>query len=102
MGKFSGNDLERDKAKADRFERWFEEDGLKEALEDIKEAYVAGMLNSHYKDKQARENCYIAINLIDRIEGHIHGVIGGGKMADKTLQAIEREAANKKVFKLFN
>lgn len=93
--------LEQSRAKAERFERWFEEDGLKEALEDIKDAYVAGMIASHYTDKQARENCYIAVNLIERIEGHILNVIGGGKVADKTLKAIEKEATNKKVFKLF-
>lgn len=93
--------LEQNKQKAQRFERWFEEDGLKEALEDIKDAYVTGMLASHYQDKEARENCYIAVNLIERIESHIINVIGGGKVADKTLKAIEREAANKKVFKLF-
>lgn len=93
--------LERNKAKAERFETWFEEDGLKEALDEIREAYVSGMINSHYTDKQARENCYIAVNLIERLEGHILNVIGGGKVADKTLKAIEKEAANKKVFKLF-
>ena len=93
--------LEKNKAKADRFEHWYEEDGLKEALEDIKNAYVSGMISSHYSDNQARENCYIAVNLLERIEGHIINVIGGGKVADKTLKAIEREAANKKVFKLF-
>jgi hypothetical protein len=93
--------LERDKAKADRFERWFEEDGLKDALKDIKEAYVKGLVNSHYKDKKARENCYVALNVLERIEGHILNVIGGGKMADKTLKAIEQESKNKKVFKLF-
>lgn len=93
--------LEKNKQKAERFERWFEEDGLKEALEDIKDAYVAGMLASHYQDHEARENCYVAVNLIDRIEGYIINVIGGGKVADKTLKAIEKEAANKKIFKLF-
>lgn len=93
--------LEESRMKAERFERWFEEDGLKEAIEDIKDAYVAGMRASHYKDTQARENCYIALHVLDRIEGHILNVIGGGKVADKTLQAIEKEAANKKVFKLF-
>lgn len=93
--------LEESRAKAARFERWFEEDGLKEALKDIKDAYVAGMQASHYQDTQARENCYAALKVLDRIEGHILSVIGGGKVADKTLQAIEKEAANKRVLKLF-
>lgn len=95
------DNLEKNKAKADRFERWFEEDGLKEALEDIKDAYVAGMLASHYQDHEARENCYVAVNLLDRIEGYIINVIGGGKVAEKTLKTIEQEAKNKKVFRLF-
>lgn len=93
--------LERDKAKADRFERWFEQDGLKDAIADIKQSYINCMVNSHYKDNEARENCYVALNVLERVEGHILGVIGGGKMADKTLQAIEKEKQNKKVFKLF-
>lgn len=95
------SNLEQDKAKAERFERWFEEDGLKDALNDIRDAYIKGLVNSHYQDVAARENCYVALKLIERIESHIHGVIGGGKLADKTLEAIEREAKNKKVFKLF-
>ena len=95
------NKLQKNKEKADRFEHWYEEDGLKDAIEDIKNAYLAGMVASHYSDTQARENCYIAVNLLERIEGHILNVIGGGKVAEKTLKAIEKEAANKKIFKLF-
>ena len=93
--------LEQDKARADRYDRWFEQDGLKDALESIKQSYVNGIINSHVTDTQGRENCYIAIGVVERLEGNIRSVIGGGKMAEKTLAKIQREQTNGKVFKLF-
>lgn len=94
-------DLTKDKAKADRYARWFEEDGLKDALLSIKQSYINGIINSHVTDVQGRENCYIAIGVVERLEGHIRSVIGGGKIAEKQLEKIRREQTKDKVFKLF-
>lgn len=93
-------DLTNDVAKGQRYKDWYERDGLKEALENIKQAYINGLINSHVTDVQGRENCYIAVNLVEKIESHIINVIGGGKLADKTLQRIQKEQ-NKKVINLF-
>lgn len=88
---------EQDRAKAERYERWFEEDGLKDALQAIKDGYVQSLLNSHVSDTQGRENCYIAANIVDKIEAHILGVIGGGKLAVKEIERIEKEQTKRKI-----
>lgn len=88
------------KAKAERYQRWAEEDGLNEAIESIKQAYINGFINSAPEDQQGRENVYVACRIIDRLQGHITNVIGGGKVAEKELARIEKEERKKK-FKVF-
>lgn len=90
------NNPEAVKAKAERYQRWAEDDGLNEAIERIKQGYIKALIYSDSTDIQGRENCYIAVNLIEKIEGHIRSVIGGGKMADKEIAKIERETKKKK------
>ena len=84
------------KAKAERYQRWAEEDGLKDAISSIKQAYINGFVNSAVTDTQGRENVYIALKIIDRIEGHIQNVIGGGKIAERELALIEKEELKKR------
>lgn len=79
------------KAKAERYQRWAEEDGLKDAIQSIRQAYINSFIGSAVTDTQGRENVYIALKIIDKIEGHIQNVIGGGKIAEKELAKIEKE-----------
>jgi len=88
------------KAKAERYQMWVEEDGLKEAIASIKQAYINGFVNSEITDTQGRENVYIALKIVDKIEGYIQNVIGGGKIAQKTLDQIEKEELKKRRFKI--
>jgi predicted RNA-binding Zn ribbon-like protein len=87
--------------KANRYEAWAKQDGLYDALEAIKQGYMQALVQSHVADIQGRENCYIAINLVDKIKGHITKVIGGGKVADKALRDIEKEQTRGKVLSIF-
>ena len=95
------DNLEESKARADRFERWYEDDGLKDGVESIRQAYINAWLNTNYKDVDAREKCYLAVAIVDRVESHIRNVIGGGKVAEKTLADIEKENNSGKVRNLF-
>lgn len=87
------------KAKAERYQMWAEQDGLNDAIESIKQAYIKGFINSAPEDHQGRENVYVACRIIDRLQGHITSVIGGGKVAAKELERIEKEE-QKKRFKI--
>tara|TARA_R110000772_G_C13310276_1_gene440190 strand:- start:31184 stop:31474 length:291 start_codon:yes stop_codon:yes gene_type:complete len=87
-------------AKAERFHRWYEEDGLKDALQAIRQGYIDGMINTGAKDNEAREKYYTAIRSMDNIEGHILSVIGGGKIADRELKRIEKEYSQSNIFNL--
>ena len=87
--------------KANRYEAWAKQDGLYDALEDIKKGYMQSIIQSHAADIQGRENCYIAINMVDKIKSHITKVIGGGKVAAKALEAIEKEQTTGKVLSIF-
>lgn len=84
------------KARAERYKRWADEDGLNDAIEAIKQAYINGFINSDPSDVQGRENVYVACRIIDRLQGHITNVIGGGKVAAKELARIEKEEQRKR------
>jgi hypothetical protein len=90
--------LEQDKAKAERYALWAKEDGLSDAIQAIKQGYMTSLINSHVTDKQGRENCYIAIGIVEKIEAHINVVIGGGKIAAKELNRVEKEQTRRKLF----
>lgn len=92
--------LEQQRAKAERYMLWSEEDGLKDAIQAIKQGYMNSIINSHISDKDGRENCYIAIGIVDKIQSHILGVIGGGKIAKATLEQVEKDELSRR--KIFN
>lgn len=92
--------LEQQRAKAERYMLWAEEDGLNDAIAAIKQGYIDSFVSSHITDTQGRENCYIAIGIVDKIESHIINVIGGGKVAQAQLKLVEKEELSRK--KLFN
>ncbi len=83
--------LEQQRAKAERFMMWSKEDGLSDAIAAIKQGYMNSLVASHPTDTQGRENCYIAIGIVDKIESHINGVIGGGKLAKAALERVKEE-----------
>lgn len=84
------------KAKAERYKMWAENDGLNDALNAIKQAYLNGFMNSDPSDVQGRENVYVACRVIDRLQSHIINVIGNGKVAEKELARIEKEELKSK------
>ena len=88
------------RAKGVRFQKWAEEDGLYDALDKIKQAYLNAIVKSHPTDTKGRENCYIAANVVDKIRNEINVVIGEGKLADAELKRIEKEETKKSRFSL--
>lgn len=93
------NTLTQDISRAQKFQAWYEREGLKQCLDDIRDAHISAMKGSHPADIAAREFCYASLNAIDDIESSIHKVIGGGKVAKKELQRIEQQTKKSK-FKL--
>jgi uncharacterized OB-fold protein len=89
---------EQRQAKGDRYRLWAKEDGLSEAIQTIKQGYVDSFTNSHITDTQGRENCYIAIGIVEKIEAHIEIVIGGGKLAAKEIERVKKEQLTHKPF----
>lgn len=83
--------LEQQVSRAERFHLWYEEDGLKDAVQAIKQGYIDGLLNTKAKDVESREKYYTAIRTMENIEGHILSVIGGGKLAARELERVKKE-----------
>ena len=92
--------LEQQRAKAERYMLWAKEDGLSDAIETIKQGYMKAIETSRPEDTAGRERCYIAMGIVNKIESHIQGVIGGGKVAQAKLKLVEQEELSRN--KLFN
>lgn len=87
---------EEKRARAERFQAWYESDGLKEAFDDLEKTYLAAWKQTRASDTAGREKAHMAVINIDHIRQHMISVIENGKMAQATIKAIEKEIHSKK------
>ena len=93
-------DLIEESARAARFRRWAEEDGLYEAIDSLRDAYKDQFENSKINDQEGREMVYLALTNLRLIKNQITKVIAGGKMAEIALREIREKADGKPNFNI--
>ena len=58
---------------------------LKESLDQLKELYNQGLLNTGAKEVETREKLWQAYQIVGKVEQHIKEIIDTGKLATKQL-----------------
>ncbi len=75
--------------KSQRFKDWYEDDGLKEAVADMRRAYFRSFESSHISDDHGRRNIHVALKILDNFESSLQTVMGGGQIAKAEIKRLE-------------
>jgi len=70
-----------DTNREERAKRLLDDELLQEAFEVLKEDLMNRWSHSGSTDLEARESIWLAIRLLERIEGHIRSIVETGHMA---------------------
>ncbi len=68
-----------------------------QAMQQLGEAYVQVWRETSPRDEEAREKCYLAVNVLGKIEQHLEEYIFDGKMHEADAKAAKKRI--KKDFK---
>jgi|TARA_B100001964_G_scaffold109002_1_gene121729 hypothetical protein len=69
---------------------------LKESLDQLKELYNQGLLNTGAKEVETREKLWQAYQIVGKVEQHIKEIIDTGKLATKQLDDFRNPIKTKK------
>jgi|TARA_B100000315_G_scaffold249533_1_gene280888 hypothetical protein len=69
---------------------------LKESLDQLKELYNQGLLNTGAKEVETREKLWQAYQIVGKVEQHIKEIIDTGKLATKQLDDFRKPIKAKK------
>jgi hypothetical protein len=84
--------LELMKSRAARAKALADDDLLKEAFATLEAEYIKAWKEQfHARDTDARERMWHAVQVIGKVQQHLHTVIDKGKVADKQLAELVGE-----------
>lgn len=84
---------EQAKARAQRFAQWMEQDGLKDAIDGIAQAYIARIAKLDPTDSEFATKAKvlsIAAKVVEQVESHIKSAIADGAVAAQELDRLEK------------
>tara|TARA_R100001443_G_scaffold97007_1_gene103881 strand:+ start:60 stop:329 length:270 start_codon:yes stop_codon:yes gene_type:complete len=83
------NDLLREQNKGNRAKTILEDSLFIESFSTLKEMYEKDMINTSYKDSEARTALWVAWHQLDKVKSHLTEIMNTGKLASKQLQDLK-------------
>ena len=83
------NDLIREQNKGEQAKTILEDALFVESFEILKASYEKEMVQTSYKDSEARTAIWVAWHQLDKVKAHLTEIMNTGKLASKQLQDIK-------------
>ena len=83
------DDAKHRKARAERFERFLEEEGFDETIAQWEQELVEGMIACKANQDKERYRYAVAVDMVRRFRGWINQAVNDGKVSKHTLKEIE-------------
>tara|TARA_R110000803_G_scaffold182408_1_gene244752 strand:+ start:1384 stop:1653 length:270 start_codon:yes stop_codon:yes gene_type:complete len=83
------NDLIREQNKGEQAKTILEDALFVESFEILKASYEKEMVQTSYKDSEARTAFWVAWHQLDKVKAHLTEIMNTGKLASKQLQDIK-------------
>lgn len=77
--------LAKDKERGTRAEMLLRDDLLKEAFETLEKTYISEWAMTQFRDVEARERLWAAVNINRKYQDHLRSALANGKLAQKQL-----------------
>jgi hypothetical protein len=88
--------LAKDTARALQAEGLTNNELLKEAFDALEAEYLKLWRATNIHDQAGREKLFLAVNVIGKVQQHLHTIITDGKLAEKQLQQLAETAERKR------
>lgn len=85
-------------AKAVRAQELLESELLSEAFAALEQSYTSAWRATTIQDVAARENLFLAINIVGKVRDHLASVVANGRLAQAELKELARTAERGKLF----
>ena len=86
------NDLRQRAGRADRYRRWFDEDGLADVFAAMRDQYVQEIVKTPVENTRRLQAYRMALGVVDQVAKHIEMVIRRGELSAKELKLMEKSA----------
>ena len=96
MNKDEETKLSKEVSRANEARQLLNNSLLKESLDQLKELYNQGLLNTGAKEVETREKLWQAYQIVGKVEQHIKEIIDTGKLATKQLDDFRTPIKTKK------
>jgi len=83
------NDLIREQEKGARANTILEDELFVESFTSLKAQYEKEMVQTSYKDSEARTAIWVAWHQLDKVKSHLTEIMNTGKLANKQLQDLK-------------
>lgn len=87
------SDLDQLRARGDRFRLWYEQDGLKAAVDNLRAVYADRVTQLDPQDRDFADKARtlaMARKVVDQVEAQIIAFMGEGKVAKAELEHIKK------------
>ncbi len=84
------NDLIREQTKGSKAKTILEDELFIETFSVLKESYEKEMVQTSYKDSEARTAIWVAWHQLDKVKSHLTEIMNTGKLASKQLQDLKK------------
>ena len=84
------NDLIREQNKGEQAKTILEDALFVESFEILKASYEKEMVQTSYKDSEARTAIWVAWHQLDKVKSHLTEIMNTGKLASKQLQDLKK------------
>jgi|TARA_R110000737_G_scaffold271084_1_gene278196 hypothetical protein len=84
------NDLIREQNKGAKANTILEDELFIESFTMLKAAYEKEMVQTSYKDSEARTAIWVAWHQLDKVKSHLTEIMNTGKLASKQLQDLKK------------
>ena len=84
------NDLIREQEKGSRANTILEDEVFVESFNTLKAEYEKEMVQTSYKDSEARTAIWVAWHQLDKFKSHLTEIMNTGKLASKQLQDLKK------------
>ncbi len=90
--------LKRDVDRAVHAKTLIEDELLAEAFAALKRDYIEAWEGSQPRDTDGRERLWQALQIVGKVEAHLHSVYESGALAQKEIDNLQRMGERRKVF----
>jgi hypothetical protein len=82
-------DLNKRQARGARAEELLRNELLKECFRDLHDEYIQAWKVTHYKNAEARERLWQAVQIVGKVEQHLAKLVQNGRIATRDLSQIK-------------